>query len=128
MGHVTLTSYLSGARLPNLARLSADQLFELTYANLRALLGIKGQPTFKHLAFFPRAIPQYEVGFGRFRTLMKEIEAKASRFFLAGHYRDGVSLADSIISGSDAATRIQNSLDSSPKPPSLAQLPIENAA
>lgn len=107
-GHVTLTSYLGGARSPDLAKRSPEELWEVTCADLRALLGVTGPPTFKHHTLFPRAIPQYNVGFGRFRALMSQIETKAPGLFLAGHYRDGISLADSIVSAQDAAQRIQN--------------------
>jgi oxygen-dependent protoporphyrinogen oxidase len=72
------------------------------------LLGVKGKPTFQHTAFYPRAIPQYNVGYGRYRALMTEAENKAPGLFLAGHYRDGVSLSDSILSGCNVVDRIQH--------------------
>ena len=46
------------------------------------------------------------MGYGRYRELMNEIEQKAPGFFLAGHYRDGISLSDSIISGCKIAERV----------------------
>ena len=55
---------------------------------------------------YPRAIPQYNVGYGRFKQLMTEAETKTPGLFLAGHYRDGVSLSDSIVSGINAAERV----------------------
>lgn len=109
--HVALTSFIGGARAPELALRTHDQLVELTLADLRRLLGVRGRPTFAHTCVFPRAIPQYEVGFGRFKTLMNEIESRAPGFFLAGHYRDGISLADSIVSGHAAADRIESYLE-----------------
>ena len=59
---------------------------------------------------YPKAIPQYNVGYGRYRELMTEIEAKARGLFLAGHYRDGVSLSDSIVSGCNVAERVEKFL------------------
>ena len=109
-GHLTLTSYIGGERYPELASLPADKLYELTCADLRVLLGVKGKPTFQHSVFYPRAIPQYNVGYGRYRDLMSEIEQKAAGFFLAGHYRDGVSLSDSIVSGINVVDRIEKFL------------------
>ena len=106
-GHVTLTSYVGGERHPELASLPPDKLCELTLADLRVLLGVKGEPVFRHTAFYPRAIPQYNVGFGRYRELMSDIEKDAPGLFLAGHYRDGVSLSDSIVSGMNAAERVE---------------------
>jgi len=106
-GHLTLTSYIGGERYPELAGLPPDKLFELTCADLRVLLGVRGTPTFQHSVFYPRAIPQYNVGYGRFRDLMTQIERDAPGLFLAGHYRDGVSLSDSIVSGCNVADRVE---------------------
>src|SRR5262249_19152481 len=111
-GHLLLTSYVGGERYPELASLAPEKLFELTLADLRVLLGVKGEPTFWHTAFYPKAIPQYNVGFGRFRTLMSEAETKAPGLFLAGHYRDGVALSDSIMSGCNIADRVQAFVES----------------
>jgi protoporphyrinogen/coproporphyrinogen III oxidase len=106
-GHLTLTSYVGGERYPDLASLPPQQLFDLTCEDLKVLLGVKGMPTFQHSVFYPKAIPQYVVGYGRFRNLMSEIESKAKGFFLAGHYRDGISLSDSIVSGCNIADRVE---------------------
>jgi oxygen-dependent protoporphyrinogen oxidase len=109
-GHVALTSYIGGERYPDLAALPPEQLVEIACADLRVLLGLKGEPVFQHTRFYPKAIPQYNVGFGRFRELMTQLEAHAPGLFLAGHYRDGVSLSDSIVSGCNVADRIEHFL------------------
>jgi oxygen-dependent protoporphyrinogen oxidase len=105
-GHVTLTSYVGGERHPELAARAAEELYDLTCADLRVLLGVKGEPTFRHHYFWPRAIPQYNLGYGRFRELMTRIEQQAPGLFFAGHFRDGISLGDSIVSGIKVAERI----------------------
>src|SRR6266850_1943824 len=68
-GYITLTSYVGGERHPELASLPAEQIIALTLQDLRVLLGVKGEPTFVHVAHYPKAIPQYNVGFGRYRDL-----------------------------------------------------------
>ena len=115
-GHLTLTSYVGGERYPQLAELPPEKLFTLTCEDLRVLLGVKGKPTFQHAVFYPKAIPQYNLGYGDYRELMNQIESKAPGFFLAGHYRDGVSLSDSIVSGCNIVDRIQAFLTTAPKP------------
>ena len=105
-GHLTLTSYVGGARYPELAIQPQEQLIETVLADLRALLGVKGKPVFTQTAVYPRAIPQYNVGYGKYRELLKELEATAPGLFFAGHYRDGVSLGDSIVSGVNIAERV----------------------
>jgi oxygen-dependent protoporphyrinogen oxidase len=105
-GHHTLTTYVGGERYPELALLPEDKLVELVCADLQKLLGVRGQPTFRHVVVYPRAIPQYNVGYGRFKELMTKLETDAPGFFLAGHYRDGVSLSDSIVSGINISERV----------------------
>jgi oxygen-dependent protoporphyrinogen oxidase len=111
-GHTTLTSYVGGARAPELALKSEGELYDMSCEDLRVLLGVKGQPTFRHCVLYPKAIPQYELGYGHYRDLMNEIESKAPAFFFAGHYRDGISVGDSILSGINVANRIEQHLAS----------------
>jgi oxygen-dependent protoporphyrinogen oxidase len=106
-GHLTLTSYVGGERYPELASLPLEKLVAITRADLGLLLGVRGEPTFQHSVFYPKAIPQYVLGYGRYRQLMNELEAKAPGLFLAGHYRDGISLSDSIVSGCNVADRVE---------------------
>jgi oxygen-dependent protoporphyrinogen oxidase len=106
-GHVTLTTYVGGVRSPELACRPAAELVEMTTADLRLLLGVSGKPTFEHVVFYPQAIPQYEVGYGKYKAVMDELEQRAPGLFLAGHFRNGISLGDSVIAGQDAAERIQ---------------------
>jgi len=105
-GHLNLTSYIGGARYPALASLPPEQLIETTLADLRVLLGVKGKPVFAHCVVYPKAIPQYNVGYGKYRDLLNQFENQASNLFFAGHYRDGVSLGDSIVSGVNIAERV----------------------
>ncbi|MGB8371174.1 MAG: protoporphyrinogen oxidase [Limisphaerales bacterium] len=110
-GHLTLTSYIGGERYPELALLPVEKLVALTCEDLRVLLGVTGKPAFQHCVLYPKAIPQYNVGYGRYRGLMTEIEGQAPGLFLAGHYRDGVSLGDTIVSGVNIVERVAKFLE-----------------
>ena len=105
-GHLMLTSYLGGERQPELASLPTEKLIGLACEDLRVLLGVRGQPAFAHCVVYPRAIPQYNLGYGRYRGLLAEIEDQTPGLFFAGHYRDGVSLGDSILSGCNIVERV----------------------
>lgn len=105
-GHLMLTSYIGGERHPGLAALPPGELFAATLADLRVLLGARGEPSFRHSVLWPRAIPQYNLGYARFRKRLDELETRAPGLFFAGHYRDGISLGDSIVSGAKAAGRL----------------------
>ena len=108
---VTLTSYVGGMRSPELARKTPEEIIELTVKDLRSIYGVTGEPVFEEVFVYPKAIPQYVVGYGRFREMMTECEEQHSGVFLAGHCRDGISLGDSIVSGLDTAERIGTFLD-----------------
>jgi oxygen-dependent protoporphyrinogen oxidase len=105
-GEVTITCYIGGARQPLLPLNTPEVLTELAVKDLETILGVRGRPTFQHVAVYRQAIPQYNLGFGKFRALMNDMEAKAPGLFVAGHARDGVSLGDSIVSGHKVAGRI----------------------
>jgi oxygen-dependent protoporphyrinogen oxidase len=106
-GHVMLTTYLGGTRQPDLALLNPERQVIMVLRDLEKLLGVRGQPVFEHHHCFPKSIPQYEVGYGRFKYLLDEAESKCPGLFFAGQYRDGISLGDCIVSGHNSADRIQ---------------------
>jgi oxygen-dependent protoporphyrinogen oxidase len=109
-GHLTLTSYIGGERSPDLALLSPEKLYAVVQHDLGKIFGVNGKPTFRHCAVYPKAIPQYNIGYGRYRELMDQIEATVPHFYFAGSYRDGISLSDSILSGCKSAERVEKEL------------------
>jgi oxygen-dependent protoporphyrinogen oxidase len=109
-GHITLTCYVGGSRNPQLSLADKSTLRRLALEDLKKLLGVRGEPTFEHYFVHRKAIPQYEVGYSKKRELMNEIETRAHGFFFAGHFRDGIALSDSIVSGHNAAEKISKFL------------------
>jgi oxygen-dependent protoporphyrinogen oxidase len=98
-GHVALTVYVGGTRQPELARLEPEALHPRVLADLRDLLGAKGEPVFTHATRWPHAIPQYNLGYERFLDTIARTEAENAGLFVGGHVRDGISLANCIASG-----------------------------
>lgn len=109
-GHLTLTIYVGGTRNPDAAAQPDGPLVDAVVRDLDRLFGVRGKPAFVAIQRWAKAIPQYEVGHGRHKTLMDELERQAPGLFLAGHYRDGVALSDSILTGIRTAERIQTHL------------------
>ena len=105
-GFVTLTCFLGGTRRPETAVGQTGEIVEIALRDLRKLLDLKGEPVFVHRVYYQRAIPQYNVGYGRYLDAMARAEADLPGLFLAGNYRDGISLGNSIVSGHDVAGRI----------------------
>jgi oxygen-dependent protoporphyrinogen oxidase len=123
-GDVTITCYIGGARHPLLPLNTPEVLTEIAVKDLGTILGVRGRPTFQHVTVYRQAIPQYNLGFGKFRALMNDMEAKAPGLFVAGHARDGVSLGDSIVSGRKVAGRIETFLASEQRRLNALQHPV----
>lgn len=92
-GEVLLTCFVGGKRQPELATDDTGQLTTRVLAELKALLGVSGQPTFVHHRHWPRAIPQYTIGYGDRLAHIQAVEAEFPGLTLAGNYRTGISLS-----------------------------------
>jgi oxygen-dependent protoporphyrinogen oxidase len=105
-GHVALTLFTGGMRQPEHARLSTDQLLERVRKDLTELVGVKGEPVFVKHTFWPKAIPQYQIGYERYQEAMTRLEDCAPNLFIGGQCRDGISLPDCCKSGEKLAKRV----------------------
>jgi oxygen-dependent protoporphyrinogen oxidase len=113
-GHVLLTAFVGGTRDPDFVQTDPQTLTARVLDDLRVLLGAQGEPTFRAFQVWPKAIPQYVLGYGRFKDIADEVERRNPGLLLAGTYRDGVSLAEAIGSGERAATRVAELLGVEP--------------
>ena len=109
-GHVLLTVFVGGTRDPDFLQSDPQTLTSRVLDDLRPLLGTSGEPTFRAVQVWPKAIPQYVLGYGRFKDIAEQTERTNAGLILAGTYRDGVSLADAIGSGEAAAVRAAGAL------------------
>jgi len=105
-GHVALTVFAGGMRQPEHARLSTEQLLQRVDRDLRELVGVRGKPVFVRHTFWPRAIPQYQIGYERHFETMTALENRTPGLFLGGQCRDGISLPDCCKSGEKLAAKV----------------------
>lgn len=104
-GHVLLTTITGGMRNPALASLPEKEAYDLALGDLRRLLDISGEPVFRWRTAWERAVPQYNIGYGKTIDAIDRLEAAWPGWFMAGNYRMGVSIADAAKSGEEAARR-----------------------
>jgi oxygen-dependent protoporphyrinogen oxidase len=104
-GHVALTVFTGGMRQAEIARLDTAALVARVMPDLRELLGVDGDPVFTHHTFWPRAIPQYNLGHERFLDPLARWEGKHPGLFIGGNARDGISLPDCLKSGTELARK-----------------------
>ena len=105
-GHAAITTFVGGARQPELAQLDDDALVRIVRDEQRRLLGLRGAPVLTRVHRWPRAIPQYTLNYQRYRDAIAAVERAAPGLFIGGNARDGISLANCIESGRRLATEI----------------------
>lgn len=105
-GHVALTVMVGGARQPDIARLPADKLLQEVDRDLRELLGVSGAPVFQRHAFWPKAIPQYNLGYERYLEAIATAEKTHAGFYIGGQVRDGIALPACLAAGEKLASRV----------------------
>jgi len=105
-GHILLTAFAGGTRDSDFVQNDPHTLIARALDELRALLGTRGEPSFRAVQVWPKAIPQYVLGYGRFKDIVDQTEQNNPGLMLAGTYRDGVSLGDAMGSGQRAASRL----------------------
>ena len=104
-GEVWIRCFLGGALHPHLAERSEEELARLAHGELHRLLGVVGEPRLARTFRFPRAMPQYEVGFPEHARALAARLAAHRGLEIAGSAVGAVGLPDCIRSGERAAER-----------------------
>jgi oxygen-dependent protoporphyrinogen oxidase len=104
-GHVGLTLFAGGSRQPEVARLPTQQLLARIERDLRDLVGATGAPVYVNHHAWPRAIPQYVLGYERWQEQITGLENTHAGLFIGGNARDGISVPDCVKSGTRLAER-----------------------
>lgn len=95
-GHVALAAFAGGRTDPELVEWDDDRIAAAVAGELRGPLGLKGEAAFRLVRRWPRAIPQYELGHGRFVERAREIERALPGLRIGGNFLAGVSVPDCI--------------------------------
>ena len=98
-GHHLLTVFAGGGRQPGIANLESSELLDLVQADLKALIGINGEPVFKDHIFWPDSIPQYDTGYDKVINTFEDLEVNNPGLHIAGNFRGGISVPDCIKNG-----------------------------
>ena len=95
-GHAALAAFAGGRTDPEMATWDDDRIAATILGELRGPLSLRGEPVFQLVRRWPRAIPQYEVGHGRFVERAREIEGALPGLRFSGNFLGGVSVPDCI--------------------------------
>lgn len=105
-GQVLLTTLVGGARKGDLCGLEDGLILDFVLDDLHHMLGVAANPVFVNQIPWPKAIPQYNMGYGRVKGLIASLEDSYQGLFFAGNYKNGISVGDAAKSGEAAAQQI----------------------
>jgi len=90
------TLFIGGARSPELFDEDPDGLNQTVISEFQEIMGISELPVFTDEKMWPRAIPQYTIGYVEHETYFERFEQDNPGIFLSGNYRGGISVGDCI--------------------------------
>jgi protoporphyrinogen/coproporphyrinogen III oxidase len=105
-GHIALTSFVGGSRQPELLKQDDAGLLSVVTAELRSLMGMRGEPVFTRIIRWDRAIPQYNLGYHRVVDAIEDLEQEVPGLYLCSNYRGGIAVGDCVKNGKATAGRI----------------------
>jgi protoporphyrinogen/coproporphyrinogen III oxidase len=104
--HVLVRVFIGGALRPELNELDDAELVALARSELAELLGASGEPVFQHVARWPAAMPQYQVGHCELVERIQRRVERLGRLALAGNAYRGVGMPHCIHGGHVAAETV----------------------
>lgn len=104
--HVLLTSYIGGARQPEVAFKEDDALLDLVYKDHQELIGAINKPVFSEIIRWKQAIPQYTTDYDKIKNAISTMESSNPGLFFSGNWVKGISLSDSITKAAELANQL----------------------
>lgn len=102
--HHYLTVYAGGTRHPETVQLAGERLRELIGSEVQKIFALKEEPKILHMRRHERAIPQYNLGYGKILTGLKAALVLTPQIQLAGNYIGGISMPDTVSTALRAVT------------------------
>lgn len=87
---VMLTSFVGGAKNPEAANFSPEQIFESAQIDLKNFLEVSGKPVKYEVTSYASAIPQYTAGILETWEMAENLDPK--KLFFAGNWIGGISV------------------------------------
>jgi protoporphyrinogen/coproporphyrinogen III oxidase len=91
-GYVLLTSFVGGARDPEAATLSQENLVALVHREIAPLLQIIKPPVCSRVQIYPHALPQYEIGHRERLAAVEKLRGEFPNLGFAGNYLRGPAI------------------------------------
>ena len=105
---VSFTLFIGGARDPEVGSYDKELLIKRVRKEFETLMRIVGEPIYLSYKFWPKAIPQYNLGYVEHENYFDKFENENPGILLAGNYREGISIGDCIKNSEKILNKIKN--------------------
>ena len=112
-GTVALTTFVGGARQPELVDLKEDALCDLALSEVKKIMEIEGKHVYLRLTRWRKAIPQYELGHLAKIEILDKFEQAHPGVWFCSNFKGGISVGDCVKSARETADRVLQSLKES---------------
>jgi oxygen-dependent protoporphyrinogen oxidase len=109
-GRVLLSTYMGGARRPEVVDWDDQRSLAAAMESLQPLLGVHGEPEMLRVDRHPQGLPLYHGTYFRRMADVDKLVAGLAGLHLEANYKGGVSVRDRIVCGYTAARRILKAL------------------
>jgi oxygen-dependent protoporphyrinogen oxidase len=101
-----LTTFVGGARQPDLASSGDEQLTGSVLNELRPIMNLKGEPVFRRITRWEHAIPQYNMGYQEVLQAIERFEQNFRGAFVCSNYRGGIAVGDCVLNAEKTANLV----------------------
>lgn len=105
-GYVAFTTFVGGTRQPQNASVDDATLIDWVVQDLKDLVQLKGKPELVRIKRWPRAIPQYTMGYPGIQKMFELLEYEHKGLYFAGNFRRGIGMGDSVLSAHETVQKI----------------------
>jgi oxygen-dependent protoporphyrinogen oxidase len=95
-----------GVNRPDIAAWDDERLAKAAHEEMKLAMGVRGEPVFRRIVRWPRAIPQYTIGH---LDRVARLEAAATTYpglYLTGNAYHGIAMGDCAEQGEVVAARV----------------------
>ena len=111
-GHHLFTTFLGGSRSPEICDQSDEELMKSAIDEINSIMGLAGEPVFSSIKRWEKAIPQYNVGYGKFLRALNTFRSAHPGIFFCSNFYNGISVSDCVKNGELTANEVAGFLRS----------------
>ena len=109
-GHALLTNFFGGTTDPAVAKLQPEELAGLVHREISPLLSITSAPVFSNVTIWPRALPQYNLGYGDRLAAVSKLCSRFPGLWLTGNYLRGPAIGSCVDQALAVSEEVRNYL------------------